>query len=144
MYDIKIFIRNYFIDVKLLFQNLWYTCEVKWNCMFCHHESIRKMVISNAFLADEKLPSVREMASQLAVNPNAIERAYQELEQDGYVYRRKDEGTFVAKENRVNEMRRRELMQKFNLVVRELSELSVSSNELAERVEVITKGDKTF
>ena len=107
-------------------------------------ESNRKMVISNAFLADEKLPSVREMASQLAVNPNAIERAYQELEQDGYVYRRKDEGTFVAKENRVNEMRRRELMQKFDLVVRELSELSVSSNELAERVEVITKGDKTF
>ena len=107
-------------------------------------ESIRKMVISNAFLADEKLPSVREMASQLAVNPNAIERAYQELEQDGYVYRRKDEGTFVAKENRGNEMRRRELMQKFDLVVRELSELSVSSNELAERVEVITKGDKTF
>mgnify|MGYP004682680637 FL=1 len=107
-------------------------------------ESIRKMVISNAFLADEKLPSVREMASQLAVNPNAIERAYQELEQDGYVYRRKDEGTFVVKENRVNEMRRRELMQKFDLVVRELSELSVSSNELAERVEVITKGDKTF
>ena len=107
-------------------------------------ESIRKMVISNAFLADEKLPSVREMASQLAVNPNAIERAYQELEQDGYVYRRKDEGTFVAKENRVNEMRRRELKQKFDLVVRELSELSVSSNELAERVEVITKGDKTF
>lgn len=107
-------------------------------------ESIRKMVISNAFLADEKLPSVREMASQLAVNPNAIERAYQELEQDGYVYRRKDEGTFVAKENRVNEMCRRELMQKFDLVVRELSELSVSSNELAERVEVITKGDKTF
>ena len=107
-------------------------------------ESIRKMVISNAFLADEKLPSVREMASQLAVNPNAIERAYQELEQDGYVYRRKDEGTFVAKENRVNEMRRRELMQKFDLVVRELSELSVSSNELAERVEVITKGDNTF
>lgn len=107
-------------------------------------ESIRKMVISNAFLADEKLPSVREMASQLAVNPNAIERAYQELEQDGYVYRRKDEGTFVAKENRVNEMRRRELMRKFDLVVRELSELSVSSNELAERVEVITKGDKTF
>ena len=107
-------------------------------------ESIRQMVISNAFLADEKLPSVRAMASQLAVNPNAIERAYQELEQDGYVYRRKDEGTFVAKENRVNEMRRRELMQKFDLVVRELSELSVSSNELAERVEVITKGDKTF
>ena len=107
-------------------------------------ESIRKMVISNAFLADEKLPSVREMASQLDVNPNAIERAYKELEQDGYVYRRKDEGTFVAKENRVNEMRRRELMQKFDLVVRELSELSVSSNELAERVEVITKGDKTF
>ena len=75
---------------------------------------------------------------------DAIRIAVLPLEQDGYVYRRKDEGTFVAKENRVNEMRRRELMQKFDLVVRELSELSVSSNELAERVEVITKGDKTF
>lgn len=44
----------------------------------------------------------------------------------------------------MNEMRRRELMQKFDRLVKELSELSVSSNELAERVEVITKGDKTF
>ena len=35
-------------------------------------------------------------------------------------------------------------MQKFDRLVKELSELSVSSNELAERVEVITKGDKTF
>lgn len=60
------------------------------------------------------------------------------------MYRRIGEGTFVAKENRVNEMRRRELMQKFDHLVKELSELSVSSNELAERVEVITKGDKTF
>ena len=60
------------------------------------------------------------------------------------MYRRIGEGTFVAKENRVNEMRRRELMQKFDRLVKELSELSVSSNELAERVEVITKGDKTF
>ena len=107
-------------------------------------ESIRKLVITNAFLADEKLPSVNEMAAQLAVNPKAIERAYQELEKEGYVYRRIGEGTFVAKENRVNEMRRRELMQKFDRLVKELSELSVSSNELAEREEVITKGDKTF
>ena len=46
-------------------------------------ESIRKLVITNAFLADEKLPSVNEMAAQLAVNPKAIERAYQELEKEG-------------------------------------------------------------
>ena len=107
-------------------------------------EKFQQMIICGVIEPDSPMPSVRSLAMELSINPNTIQRAYQELEQDGYVYRRKDEGTFVAKENRVNEMRRRELMQKFDLVVRELSELSVSSNELAERVEVITKGDKTF
>ena len=107
-------------------------------------EKFQQMIICGVMEPDSPMPSVRNLAMELSINPNTIQRAYQELEQDGYVYRRKDEGTFVAKENRVNEMRRRELMQKFDLVVRELSELSVSSNELAERVEVITKGDKTF
>ena len=39
-------------------------------------DDIRKLVISNAFLADEKLPSVRELASKNAINPNTIARAY--------------------------------------------------------------------
>ena len=49
-------------------------------------EGIRKLVVSNALSANEKLPSVREMASKLAINPNTIQKAYRELEGEGYIY----------------------------------------------------------
>ena len=48
-------------------------------------EGIRRLLLTNAIAADEKLPSVRELASMLAINPNTIQRAYKELESEGYV-----------------------------------------------------------
>ena len=48
-------------------------------------DSVQKLVITDALLPDEKLPSVRELASKLAINPNTISRAYRELEREGYV-----------------------------------------------------------
>ena len=48
-------------------------------------DGIRHLLLSNAILADEKLPSVRELASNLAINPNTIQRAYRELESEGYI-----------------------------------------------------------
>ena len=43
-------------------------------------DGLRKLVITNSLIANEKLPSVREMASKLAINPNTIQKAYRELE----------------------------------------------------------------
>ena len=48
-------------------------------------DGIRKMIITHAIPEGEKLPSVRELASKFAVNPNAVRNAYQELEEEGYV-----------------------------------------------------------
>ena len=48
-------------------------------------DGLRKLVISNSLSADEKLPSVRELAAKLAINPNTIQRAYRELETEGYI-----------------------------------------------------------
>ena len=45
-------------------------------------DGMRHLVISNALTADEKLPSVRELAATLAINPNTIQRAYRDLEKD--------------------------------------------------------------
>ena len=44
-------------------------------------DGLRKLVITNSLIANEKLPSVREMASKLAINPNTIQKAYRELRQ---------------------------------------------------------------
>ena len=48
-------------------------------------DGIRKMIITHAIPEGEKLPSVRELASKFAINPNAVRKAYQELEEEGYV-----------------------------------------------------------
>ena len=59
-------------------------------------DGFRKLIISNSLSANEKLPSVRELASGLAINPNTIQKAYRDLESEGYVYSIAGKGTFVA------------------------------------------------
>ena len=59
-------------------------------------DGLRKLVISNSLSADEKLPSVRELAAKLAINPNTIQKAYRDLESEGYIYTVTGKGTFVA------------------------------------------------
>ena len=46
---------------------------------------LKKLMITGAIAADEKLPSVRELAGTLAINPNTRHRAYRELEAEGYL-----------------------------------------------------------
>lgn len=59
-------------------------------------EGIKNLIIRGVLQPDEKVPSVREMAQILAINPNTIQRAYRELEGEGYVYQVTGKGTFVA------------------------------------------------
>ena len=47
-------------------------------------DGLRRLIVSGAIADGEKLPSVRALASQLAINPNTIQRAYSELESEGY------------------------------------------------------------
>ena len=97
-------------------------------------EGIRKLVVNNYLSADEKLPSVREMASKYAINPNTIARAYRKLEDEGYIYTLNGKGTFVAPNKQVNDVRRAELLKQFDEVVKELAFLMVPSEQLIERV----------
>lgn len=59
-------------------------------------EGLKNLIIRGVLKPDEKIPSVREMAQILAINPNTIQRAYRELEGEGYVYQVTGKGTFVA------------------------------------------------
>ena len=49
-------------------------------------EEIRQLIVTSGLVPEDRLPSVRELAAGLAINPNTIARAYQELEQEGYLY----------------------------------------------------------
>lgn len=59
-------------------------------------ESVIKLIMTHALKQDERLPSVRELAVKLAINPNTIQRAYRELENEGYIYVVTGRGAFVA------------------------------------------------
>lgn len=97
-------------------------------------DGIRKLAYSGVLGPDEKLPSVREMAMKLAINPNTISRAYKELEQEGFLYTVTGKGTFINQEYDLNDSRKEELWKQFEKAAKGLIELSVTSQEFEERI----------
>ncbi len=61
-------------------------------------EHIRGSVVAGVYRPDEALPSIRALALELIVNPNTVQRAYQELERQGLLYMRRGLGAYVAKD----------------------------------------------
>ncbi len=93
-------------------------------------DGLRKLIVTGALRPDEKLPSVRAMAMELAINPNTIQRAYGELETEGYIYSIPGKGSFVAAVKEPMEIRRRALMAKLGEIIAELRYLCVSDEEI--------------
>ena len=94
-------------------------------------DELRKLIVSGALATDEKLPSVRALAAQLAINPNTIQRAYNELEAVGYIYSVPGKGSFAAGNDAAGARRREELLRQARDLLRELRYLGVSQEELA-------------
>jgi GntR family transcriptional regulator len=61
-------------------------------------EQIKRSVAMGRLKPEEGLPSVRQLAMDLTINPNTVARAYLELEHEGVIYKRQGQGTFVAAE----------------------------------------------
>src|SRR3954468_19274241 len=59
-------------------------------------DEVRRAVIVGTLRAEEPLPSVRELAGELVVNPRTVSQAYHELEREGVIYMRRGQGTFVS------------------------------------------------
>lgn len=59
-------------------------------------DNVKELIITGVLNAEDKLPSVRELSKTLTVNPNTIQKAYRELEYQGYIYTVSGLGTFVA------------------------------------------------
>ena len=92
-------------------------------------DNLRRLMVSGANQEGEKLPSVRSLASNLAINPNTIQRAYAQLEMEGYVYSVAGRGTFVAEGQEQNLVRRREVEDKVRPLLQELRELGMTEGE---------------
>ena len=97
-------------------------------------DNLRRLMVSGAIQEGEKLPSVRSLASNLAINPNTIQRAYESLEAEGYVYSIPGKGSFAAPRTGVDEERRDRLLGQFDSLTAELLYLGVTRDWLIARI----------
>ena len=94
-------------------------------------DEIKRLIVSGAWQTDEQLPSVRELSVELTVNPNTVQRAYKQLEQDGFIYSIKGKGNFVAAVSREDGKKRRaELKGAVKSAVEELSFLGEAEEDI--------------
>ena len=87
-------------------------------------DRIKMDIVTERLKPKDKLPSIRDMAMNLKVNPNTLQRAYQELERLGIVYTQRGMGTFVGeRDNMVDELKQemaKEVMDAFILRMKHL------------------------
>ena len=63
---------------------------------------LKEQIMTGQMATGEKLPSVRELSKSITVNPNTVQKAYRELERQGYVYTTSGVGTFVADRSEIH------------------------------------------
>ena len=103
-------------------------------------DELRLLILTNTIQPGDKMPSVRELASQLVINPNTIQRAYRELESEGYIYSVPGKGSFAGDHKDADIGRVNSLLLQFDETVNELDLLGMSKESLCRR---LMEGGKT-
>lgn len=97
-------------------------------------DKFQTLIIKGVLEPNSRMPSVRSLAVELSINPNTIQRAYSELERTGFIYTVKGRGNFVAYDDSLKEVRRREVFEKLDTLKREALELGMTAKELSDRL----------
>ena len=97
-------------------------------------DGIRDQILSGVLQQGDRLPSVRELATQLTINPNTIQRAYRELEIQGWVASVAGKGSFVSAIPGDTEKKQQEMLQELDRLSVLLEALGVSRQEQAKRI----------
>ncbi|WP_027725661.1 GntR family transcriptional regulator [Tuberibacillus calidus] len=94
-------------------------------------EKIKTLIINDVWKKDEQLPSVRALAEQLTINPNTIQKAYRELETQGYIYSIKGKGSYVNSVPDIEKAeKRRKIKSELTRLMAEGLYLGLTFNEL--------------
>lgn len=93
-------------------------------------ERFSELILKGVLEADSQLPSVRNLAMELSINPNTIQRAYQELERQGYIYSIKGRGSFIAQNEELAVNKRKELMKDIKKKIGEGRDMGVEFEEV--------------
>ena len=98
-------------------------------------DDLRQQIALGVLPPGEKLPSVRDLAAQLSINPNTIQRAYRQLEMEGWICTVAGKGCFACEKPSQAREEEDQLMEQFNQTARQLLALGHTRQELAARLE---------
>ena len=98
-------------------------------------DGLKEQVSAGVLLPGEKLPSVRELAASLAINPNTIQRSYRQLEMEGWIVTVPGKGCFVCSDERLAEEEKRKLLAAFDAAAENLLAFGFSSDQLIARLQ---------
>ena len=94
-------------------------------------DQIMMQIVSGQRKAGDKVPAVRELAAEAGVNPNTVQRAFQELEKEGLVYSARTSGRFVTEDEKLIDQKRHEIAQSLmKNFVTEMAAIGFSSPEI--------------
>lgn len=94
-------------------------------------DGIKTLIINKAIKQDEQLPSVRELSVILTVNPNTVQKAYKQLEAEGYIYSIKGKGNFVSSHSDVKDSKKiNELYNNLQTILKSLIYLGENKAEI--------------
>ena len=103
-------------------------------------KQIKMMIIQGVFETDEKLPPVSKLAQEITINPNTIQKAYRELESEGYIYSVPGKGRFVSDVHEAVEAQRADaLTGELEFIVKELISLGISKDVIKEKIDQVQK-----
>lgn len=91
---------------------------------------LEELILKGVLEPDSQMPSVRSLAMDLSINPNTIQKAYAQMERDGYIYAVKGRGNFVSKNDVLLEQKKEELKNKMKELISEAEELGITREEL--------------
>lgn len=100
-------------------------------------EKLERLIVSGGLEQGSKMPSVRSLAVDLAVNPNTVQRAYTLLEQEGYLYTITGRGSFVAPEQEWRDGQLRRVLTEWVTITRKARDAGLSRESLQEQLAAV-------
>ena len=106
-------------------------------------ERIQLDIVSGVYNPGDKLPSVRDLANEAAVNPNTMQKAFQELERSGLVYAVRTSGRFITEDvNMIEALKSNLAAEKINEFLKNMKQIGFGDDEILALMKKAREGDK--
>ena len=105
-------------------------------------EKLQMQIVSGYYKPGDKLPSVRDLATQACVNPNTMQKAFSELERSGLILTQRTSGRFVTEDiDMIKQIQNTLAKEQIKEFMEKMRELGFDREEIIKLLEALTKGD---